>query len=424
VSNVNLSIFIGLKARADLHSNLTTGFKRLLRQQIRRNTMASKAKNTTTAAATTSINGITLVSNGDCKNSRITATDKFPFLDSIQKYLKNKTLPELIGTYTYGDILINVIGYKEGKAGSENKHELPPPLDKHLLFGDLVAFTCNKNENTTPIPFTVDEYQVFYNRQFEGFEELGGESDEESVGAGDNDSQNPVEEEEECGSIASDVEDDVEGDGDVVGDVDDEVEEEQKKPTKLKKRPVKVSTFVLPKNEVPLTVDDVNNEPNQVRSLVIANINKALDNEELSREIEEGIMKKTIEFCYDKNIIPHFMNYMFVKLYKYNAIMNYSHITQFEHIRRRLLCGDLKGWELPYLSHYEVNPEGWRELQEMQDRREEKQLEGNKALATDQFKCRACGKRECTYYQMQTRSADEPMTTFINCLNCGNRWKQ
>ena len=87
-------------------------------------------------------------------------------------------------------------------------------------------------------------------------------------------------------------------------------------------------------------------------------------------------MKKTIEFCLEKNIIPHFMNPFFVKLYKYNAIMCYSHITQFEYIHKRLKNGDLKAWELAYLSHYEVNPEGWRELQEIRDRREEKQLEG------------------------------------------------
>ena len=45
------------------------------------------------------------------------------------------------------------------------------------------------------------------------------------------------------------------------------------------------------------------------------------------------------------------------------------------------------------------------------------------SAATDEFKCYKCKKRKCTYYEMQTRSADEPMTTFVTCLNCGNRWK-
>jgi hypothetical protein len=154
------------------------------------------------------INGITLVASGDCKNSRVSITDQFPFLESIQKYLKKKVTPELIGTYTYGEILISVVGYKEGKVGTENKHELPPPIDKELLFGDVIAFACNKNVPKIPVPFTSDEYQIFYNRQFEGFEELGIESDEESVEVGDADSQNPVEDEEEvCDDVASDADD-------------------------------------------------------------------------------------------------------------------------------------------------------------------------------------------------------------------------
>ncbi|KAJ3039775.1 RNA polymerase II elongation factor [Rhizophlyctis rosea] len=42
---------------------------------------------------------------------------------------------------------------------------------------------------------------------------------------------------------------------------------------------------------------------------------------------------------------------------------------------------------------------------------------------TDMFSCGKCHKRQCTYYQMQTRSADEPMTTFVTCTYCGNKWK-
>jgi len=39
------------------------------------------------------------------------------------------------------------------------------------------------------------------------------------------------------------------------------------------------------------------------------------------------------------------------------------------------------------------------------------------------FKCGKCKSMKTTYYQMQTRSADEPLTTFVTCLNCEKRWK-
>ena len=54
----------------------------------------------------------------------------------------------------------------------------------------------------------------------------------------------------------------------------------------------------------------------------------------------------------------------------------------------------------------------------------EAEISAKKNLATtDQFRCGKCRQHKCTYYQMQTRSADEPMTTFVQCVNCGNRWR-
>lgn len=47
----------------------------------------------------------------------------------------------------------------------------------------------------------------------------------------------------------------------------------------------------------------------------------------------------------------------------------------------------------------------------------------NVKRAAGQFPCGKCKSLTTTYFQMQTRSSDEPMTTFVNCLNCGNRWK-
>tara|TARA_R110002074_G_scaffold157029_1_gene313532 strand:+ start:832 stop:1350 length:519 start_codon:yes stop_codon:yes gene_type:complete len=38
-------------------------------------------------------------------------------------------------------------------------------------------------------------------------------------------------------------------------------------------------------------------------------------------------------------------------------------------------------------------------------------------------KCGKCKSMRTTYYQLQTRSADEPMTTFCRCHTCDNHWK-
>lgn len=57
-----------------------------------------------------------------------------------------------------------------------------------------------------------------------------------------------------------------------------------------------------------------------------------------------------------------------------------------------------------------------RELHMEKARADEKDYEGL-------FKCGRCKSLKTTYYQMQTRSADEPMTTYVTCKNCANRWK-
>ncbi|KZV60100.1 transcription elongation factor [Peniophora sp. CONT] len=48
---------------------------------------------------------------------------------------------------------------------------------------------------------------------------------------------------------------------------------------------------------------------------------------------------------------------------------------------------------------------------------------GEMQAETDAFQCGRCKQRKCRYRQAQTRSADEPMTTFVTCTNCNHRWK-
>ncbi len=58
----------------------------------------------------------------------------------------------------------------------------------------------------------------------------------------------------------------------------------------------------------------------------------------------------------------------------------------------------------------------------MEEARNDHGLNVSQAM-TDEYKCGRCKQRKCKYSQAQTRSADEPMTTFVTCLVCGNRWR-
>ncbi|CAN8100241.1 unnamed protein product [Discula destructiva] len=35
-----------------------------------------------------------------------------------------------------------------------------------------------------------------------------------------------------------------------------------------------------------------------------------------------------------------------------------------------------------------------------------------------------CDGAEAAFFQVQIRSADEPMTTFLKCMKCGTRWRE
>jgi len=74
----------------------------------------------------------------------------------------------------------------------------------------------------------------------------------------------------------------------------------------------------------------------------------------------------------------------------------------------------------------ELFPELWEDVFErVAYKALRKQLTINVEDAPDgAFQCRKCRSKKTTFYQMQTRSADEPMTCFVQCLQCQTRWKQ
>lgn len=50
-------------------------------------------------------------------------------------------------------------------------------------------------------------------------------------------------------------------------------------------------------------------------------------------------------------------------------------------------------------------------------------IETHGQVTEGMYKCRVCGGKKTIQHEQQTRSADEPMTLFITCVNCKNTWK-
>ena len=56
-------------------------------------------------------------------------------------------------------------------------------------------------------------------------------------------------------------------------------------------------------------------------------------------------------------------------------------------------------------------------------RREMEEYKKNNKIGSNAFTCSKCKMANCLVSQKQTRSSDEPPTTFITCLECGHVFK-
>ncbi|KAF8397052.1 hypothetical protein HHK36_018690 [Tetracentron sinense] len=152
----------------------------------------------------------------------------------------------------------------------------------------------------------------------------------------------------------------------------------------------------------------------------------------VSSEVDEDI-RDEVDACDPIRVAVSVESVMFEKWgrsngaqkLKYRSVMFNIKDPNNPDLRRKVLLGHVKPERL-----LNMTPE---EMASDQRQRENKQIKekalfecergGQSKASTDQFKCGRCGQRKCTYYQMQTRSADEPMTTYVTCVNCNNRWK-
>ena len=169
-------------------------------------------------------------------------------------------------------------------------------------------------------------------------------------------------------------------------------------------------------------------DPKLFRNNLRNKLDLILKNKKKSINLEIAIFNYCIQASKKKKIVRKWDNKYFVQLYidRFRSIyqnINPKSSLSNKTLYRKFTKGKINARKLAFMTHQEMNPKIWKELITAKIKRDKNITEIDTSAATNEFKCYKCKKRQCTYYQLQTRSADEPMTTFVTCLICGNRWK-
>ena len=171
------------------------------------------------------------------------------------------------------------------------------------------------------------------------------------------------------------------------------------------------------------------NSNDQKRIKLVIKFDSLLNNLQLSKIIEKSIYNYCINIAKQKNILRSWDNKVFHNLYLNKFISIYTNLNSDTYIKNNYLLKNILEKKIDpnnisKLSVYDIFPDNWKELLNIKSKRDKIKYELKPEAMTNLFKCRKCGSRETSYYEVQTRSADEPMTQFITCLKCDTRWKQ
>tara|TARA_B100000963_G_C22614235_1_gene666484 strand:- start:741 stop:1265 length:525 start_codon:yes stop_codon:yes gene_type:complete len=164
------------------------------------------------------------------------------------------------------------------------------------------------------------------------------------------------------------------------------------------------------------------------RKICIDKIDSILSDKDKSKKIEESIYDYTIKKAIENRVLNDINDRYFRRIYS-NKVMNiYLNLDKNSYIKNNELYDlvindkiDLKN--IAFMRPHELFKKKWDKYLEKKKAEEDFMYSIGKENITDEFKCGRCKKNKTSYYQLQTRSADEPMTTFVQCINCGNRWK-
>jgi len=177
-----------------------------------------------------------------------------------------------------------------------------------------------------------------------------------------------------------------------------------------------------------MTTSNTNNKHeirNKFRELLINDI-KLTSIE--AADLEIGVFNSTIDYANSLKIPLSWSSDLFTDSYINIGRSIYSNLNKTSYIQNKNLLDRLNNKEflphkLPYMSCEDIFPEKWEAIIEKQKLKFKAAYEIKQVSMTDTIKCGKCKNNKISYYELQTRSGDEAITQFYNCIICGHKWK-
>lgn len=147
-----------------------------------------------------------------------------------------------------------------------------------------------------------------------------------------------------------------------------------------------------------------------------------ISDHKIAINLEKAIYNYTIKEATQRKILKKWDNTLFAQIYIDRLRTIYINLKNTA-LLGQIQSGEITPMNLAFMTHQEMNPDQWREIIDKKIQRDASKYTNNIQASTDMFTCRKCKSKKCTYYELQTRSADEPATIFVTCLDCGKNWK-
>lgn len=163
--------------------------------------------------------------------------------------------------------------------------------------------------------------------------------------------------------------------------------------------------------------------PEQFRENIRNKLIPIVEDETISTNIEKAIFNYAIQEAGFKKIIKKWDNVAFVQLYIDRLRTIYLNLKN-QSVLSQIKTKELAPQSFVFMTHQEMNPDRWKVLIDKKIIIDANKYNNNVVANTDMFTCSKCKSKQCTYYSLQTRSADESETIFITCCNCGKHWKK